>query len=61
MAEDLNCREAVRLMSLALERSLSPDESTALDVHLAECLDCTNFQVQVRFIHRAAGRFRGDA
>jgi hypothetical protein len=54
----LNCRAASRLMSLACERSLDLGELTALKAHLDKCLMCTNFQVQLNFLHKAASAFR---
>ena len=58
--EDLSCREASRLLSLACERPLDASELRALKIHLDECLMCTNFEAQLRFLHRAAKAFRGD-
>ena len=56
--EDLNCRQASRLLSLACERPLAADELRALKMHLDECLMCTNFEAQLKFLHRAASEFR---
>jgi hypothetical protein len=56
--EDLNCRNASRLLSLACERPLTAEELRALQGHLNECLMCTNFEQQLNFLHKAAGRFR---
>ena len=56
--EDLNCRKASSLLSLACERPLVADELRALKMHLDECLMCTNFETQLRFMHRAAKVFR---
>ena len=58
--EDLSCREASRLLSLACERPLEAPELRALKMHLDECLMCTNFESQLRFLHQAARVFRGD-
>jgi hypothetical protein len=58
VAADVNCREAARLLSVATERTLLPEETQALERHLAECLYCRNYEIQVKFIHKAAGRFR---
>ena len=55
---DLDCREASRLLSLAFERALSEDERIALARHLDECLMCTNFETQLRFLGEAARRYR---
>jgi hypothetical protein len=56
--EDLNCRHASRLLSLACERPLDANELRALKVHLEECLMCTNFETQLRFLHQASEVFR---
>ena len=56
--DDLNCRQASRLLSLACERPLGADELRALKMHLDECLMCTNFEAQLSFMHRAAKVFR---
>jgi hypothetical protein len=59
--DDLNCRQASRLLSLACERPLAADELRALKMHLDECLMCTNFEQQLKFLHKAASAFRtGD-
>jgi hypothetical protein len=59
--EDLNCRQASRLLSLSCERSLDANELRALKMHLDECLMCTNFEAQLKFLHKAASQFRaGD-
>ncbi len=55
---DLDCREASRLLSLALERALSEEERIALRRHLDECLMCVNFESQLRFLREAASRYR---
>ena len=60
MAADVNCRAAARLLSAAIDRELSADETAALERHLAKCLKCRNFEIQVKFIHKAAGRFRSE-
>jgi len=56
--DDLNCRQASRLLSLACERPLDANELRALKVHLDECLMCTNLEAQLRFLHKAAEVFR---
>ena len=56
--EHLNCREASRLLSLVCERSLDANELRALKLHLDKCLMCTNFEAQLRFLHKAAKAFR---
>ena len=59
--EKVNCREASRLLSMACERRLSPDELQALQAHLDRCLMCRNFESQLKFLQKASERFRtGD-
>ena len=58
--EDLSCREASRLLSLACERPLVADELRSLRMHLDECLMCVNFESQLKFLHKAARAFRGE-
>ncbi len=56
--DDLNCRQASRLLSLACERPLDARELRSLKMHLDECLMCTNFEMQLRFLHKASEVFR---
>ncbi len=58
MDASVDCREAARLLSLALDRALSGQESAALDLHLSRCLACRNFGEQLAFLRKVAGRFR---
>ena len=55
---DLNCRNASLLLSLACERPLTADELRALKLHLDECLMCSNFEQQLKFLHQASRAFR---
>lgn len=55
--DDLDCRHASRLLSLACERPLDASELRALQTHLNECLMCTNFEAQLRFLHKASRMF----
>jgi len=55
--DDLNCRQASRLLSLAGERALTEGEVRALRLHLDECLMCVNFESQLRLLHKAAKRY----
>jgi hypothetical protein len=57
--DDLDCRHASRLLSLAYERELTEAERTALRHHLDECLMCTNFELQLAFLREAAKRYGG--
>jgi hypothetical protein len=56
----VDCRAASRLLSLAYDRSLTAAEDESLQYHLGRCLMCRNFEGQLRFLHRAAQRFRGE-
>lgn len=61
MPGKVSCREASRLLSVAYERKLTDEELGALGLHLERCLMCRNFDSQLRFIHKAAERFRSGA
>ena len=56
----VRCREAARLLSAAVDRPLTEEETGALQGHLAACLMCRNYEIQVKFLHKAAGRFHSD-
>ena len=56
--DDVNCRAASRLLSVAYERRLNPDELAALQRHLDKCLMCRNFDSQLRFLHNASKAYR---
>jgi hypothetical protein len=57
--DDLNCRQASWLLSVARERPLSGVEAEALRQHLRECLACTQFEKQLKFLGEASKKFRG--
>lgn len=40
----MNCREATRLMSEAMDRKLSTPERLSLRLHTAMCSGCRNFR-----------------
>lgn len=52
--DDVDCREASRLLSRASERPLAAPELRALKRHLDACLMCRNFEKQLAFIRKAA-------
>ena len=56
--DDLDCRRASRLLSLAGERPLTAQERAALRRHIEECFMCANFERQLRFLQEAAQRYR---
>ncbi len=49
----LSCRDATRLMSEAQDRKLGLAERLQLDMHLAICKGCRNFNEQMAFLRRA--------
>ena len=55
---ELSCREAARLISVTFERALTPEESAQLRFHLGDCDDCQHYEVQLKFLHEAAQRYR---
>lgn len=57
----LNCKEATRLCSEALDRELALRERLTLRMHLMMCSGCSNYQEQMAFIRRMTARFaRGE-
>ena len=60
MKDEVNCREASKLLSVAYERKLTPAELEALQQHLDECFMCRNFDSQLRFLHAASQRYRSS-
>ena len=56
--DELNCREASKLLSVAYERRLTAEELDRLQRHLDECFMCRNFDSQLRFLHDASQRYR---
>lgn len=53
----LNCKEATRLCSEALDRELALRERLTLRMHLMMCSGCSNYQEQMAFIRRMTTRF----
>ena len=49
-----SCKEAARLQSVALDRTLTPVERFGLRVHLLLCKWCRAYGKQIRFLHSAA-------
>jgi hypothetical protein len=58
VANEANCREASRLLSVAYERRLSAEELDRLQRHLDRCFMCRNFDSQLKFLQQASERFR---
>ena len=53
----LTCKEASRLVSQGLDRSLGLAERLRLRAHLLICDACTNFRRQVEFLRKALQRY----
>jgi len=49
-----SCRDTVRLLSEALDHRLAIPQRLAARVHLLGCPQCSRFQQQLLFLHRAA-------
>ena len=53
-ALSLNCKEAVRLQSDALDRPLSPAQRAGLRLHLLLCKWCRRYGRQIKFLRIVA-------
>jgi len=53
---DDSCRSASRLLSDALDRSLTADEQHRVDQHLLTCPACRNCREHFRMLRWGAGR-----
>ena len=51
-----SCKQAARLQSLALDRTLTPLEWLGLRIHTLFCRWCRAYARQIRFLHSAAGK-----
>ena len=58
MKDEVNCRAASKLLSVAYERKLTGDELAALQLHLDQCFMCRNFDSQLKFLHNASTKYR---
>lgn len=56
--DEVNCRAASKLLSVAYERRLTAEELAALQRHLDKCFMCRNFDSQLRFLHEASRTYR---
>ncbi|HNC52855.1 MAG TPA: zf-HC2 domain-containing protein [Accumulibacter sp.] len=52
----MNCRQAVRLMSEAMDRPLKGGERFALRFHWLICVGCRNYRRQLSFLREACGQ-----
>ena len=49
----MNCRQAVRLMSEAMDRPLAGSDRFALRLHWLICVGCRNYRRQLSFLRKA--------
>ena len=61
MAEDLECREVVEVVTDYLEGAMPPGERLRFDHHLAVCEGCQDYLEQMRTVIRVVGRPAVDA
>jgi anti-sigma factor RsiW len=61
MAEDLDCRDVVEVVTDYLEGGLAPGDRRRFDRHLAACEGCQVYLEQLRAVIRVAGRPIVDA
>ena len=61
MAEDLECREVVEVVTDYLEGAMPPGERLRFDHHLALCEGCQAYLEQLRTVIRVVGRPAVDA
>lgn len=61
MAEDLECRQVVEVVTDYLEGAMPPGERLRFDHHLALCEGCQAYLEQIRTVIRVAGRPAVDA
>lgn len=52
----MNCRQAARLLSAAMDRPLTRGERLALRLHTLLCTGCRNYRRQIAFLRRACRR-----
>lgn len=49
----MKCKQATRLMSETLDRTLAPLEGFQLKLHLVTCIGCRNYRRQIGFLRSA--------
>ena len=59
-SEEMACVELVELVTAYFEDSLSPDDRTRFDAHLAACGPCRNYMEQFRMTLALTGRLVVD-
>ena len=58
LARFVNCKQAARLMSDAMERPLPLSDRVKLRLHLYWCEACTRYRRQLAFMRKALRRYR---
>lgn len=57
---DINCAQAVSLVTAYLDGTLTQAERARFEAHLADCDNCTEHVKQIQVTVAAAGRVRED-
>lgn len=57
----LSCKEATRLCSESLDRTLDLRERLTLRMHLMMCSGCTNYHQQMAWLRRISARYADGA
>ena len=60
VAEQLNCRELVELVTAYLEEALTPAERLRFDRHIEACGKCAEYLRQIRRTVQIVGTLRPD-
>lgn len=58
--EELTCQELVELVTMYLEMTLSPEDTSRFESHLAICPGCANYLDQMRIAIQLVGTLRED-
>jgi anti-sigma factor (TIGR02949 family) len=61
MAEDLDCKDVVEVVTDYLDGAMAPTERRRFERHLAACEGCDHYLEQMRAVIRVAGRPTVDA
>ncbi|MEI6437853.1 MAG: zf-HC2 domain-containing protein [Candidatus Omnitrophota bacterium] len=51
-----SCKQAARLVSIAIERRLTVRETLTMNIHLWMCKTCTRYRNQIRLLRQAFTR-----
>jgi len=52
-----NCREITSLISRGMDKPLTRRDRLSIYFHTMMCRSCHNFQIQTRFLRKAAGQY----